>query len=138
MDRHLTRRDKDAEGAYLSSVAAATAVTKETLALFVEYGVEPVIESSVRTAKEMEEATAMLMAPADEDAAGSTEAGGAGGKANVGGEGAASVEGSAAGRGAEEVQSGGGQKRPHNEAGDVLRPLRHSSTTPPLSVARQM
>ena len=126
--------DKDAEGAYLSSVAAATAVTKETLALFVEYGVEPVIESSVRTAKEMEQATAMLMAPA-EDAA--TEAGGAGGKANVGGEGAASVEGSAAGRGAEEVQSGGGQKRPHN-AGDVLRPLRHPSTTPPLSVARQM
>ena len=120
--------DKDAEGAYLSSVAAATAVTKETLALFVEYGVEPVIESSVRTAKEMEEATAMLMAPA-EDAAGSTEAGGAGGKANVGGEGAASVEGSAAGRGAEEVQSGGGQKRPHNSKLAMCSDL---SDTPPL------
>ena len=85
--------DKDAEGGYLSSVAAATAVTKETLDLFVEYGVEPVIESSVRTAKEMEEAIATLMAPADDDAARHT---------------------GAAGRGAGEAQSGGGEKRPHN------------------------
>ena len=85
--------DKDAEGGYLSSVAAATAVTKETLELFVEYGVEPVIESSVRTAKEMEEAIATLMAPADDDAARHT---------------------GAAGRGAGEAQSGGGEKRPHN------------------------
>lgn len=53
--------DKDAEGAYLSSVESATAITRQTLALFTQYGVEPVVESSVRTAREVEEVMAMLI-----------------------------------------------------------------------------
>ena len=52
---------KDEDGSYLSSQEAAIEVTRQTLALFAEHGVEPVIESSVRTTREMEEALAMLL-----------------------------------------------------------------------------
>ncbi len=53
--------DKDAPGAYLSSVESATAITRQTLALFAQHGVEPVIESSVRTSREVDEVMAMLV-----------------------------------------------------------------------------
>ena len=53
--------DKDAPGAYLSSVESAASITRQTLALFARHGVEPVIESSVRTAREVDEVVTMLV-----------------------------------------------------------------------------
>jgi hypothetical protein len=52
--------EKDGEGAYLSSVESAAAITRQTLALFAQHGVEPVVESSVRTAREVEEVMVMF------------------------------------------------------------------------------
>jgi hypothetical protein len=50
----------DANGYLCQTLAPAQAVTRRTLELFEEYEVEPVIESSIRTPREMEQAIAML------------------------------------------------------------------------------
>lgn len=57
---------KDEPGAYLSSIECAQQVTRQTLKLFDRYGVEVVVESSVRTAREVEQVMEML---ADDSAA---------------------------------------------------------------------
>ena len=73
----------DDEDGWLSSVESATRISKQVLQLYAEYGVEPVIESAVRTEKEVEQVVQLLATAATgasaSAAAAATTAGGAGG-----------------------------------------------------------
>lgn len=53
---------KDDEGAYLSSQECASVITQQVLALYRTHGVEPVVESAVRSVADVDEAVAMLKA----------------------------------------------------------------------------
>ena len=53
-------RQSPTGGAYLSSLEGATEISQQLMVLYQRYGVEVVIESSIRTPRELHEAGAFL------------------------------------------------------------------------------